>query len=41
MPIKEPVIEKLNDLPVRKQQEVLDFVEFLKVKEGLKTPRKS
>ena len=29
MTIQEIIIEKLNTLPLEKQQEVLDFVEFL------------
>jgi len=32
MSIEQTVIEKLKTLPVEKQQEVLDFVEFLQSK---------
>jgi hypothetical protein len=41
MTIEEKVLEKLRDLPPEKQKEVLDFVDFLKGKNGPKTPRRS
>lgn len=41
MTIKELVIEKLDGLPPQKQQEVLDFVEFLKSKDSPRQPLKS
>ena len=41
MTIEEQVLEKLRDLPPEKQKEVLDFVESLKDKDGLKKPRRS
>lgn len=34
MTIEQQVVEKLRDLPPEKQKEVLDFVEFLKEKNG-------
>jgi hypothetical protein len=34
MTIEQQVVEKLRDLPPEKQQEVLDFVDFLKAKNG-------
>jgi hypothetical protein len=34
MTIEEQVLEKLRDLPPEKQKEVLDFVDFLKEKNG-------
>jgi Protein of unknown function (DUF2281) len=36
MTIQEIIIEKLNTLPLEKQQEVLDFVEFLQARMGNK-----
>jgi len=39
--IEEQVLEKLRDLPPEKQKEVLDFVDFLKEKNGPKKPRRS
>jgi hypothetical protein len=41
MTIEERVLEKLRDLPVDKQKEVLDFVDFLSEKNGTKKPRPS
>ena len=41
MTIEEQVLEKLRDLPPEKQKEVLDFVEFLKEKNGVGKPRRS
>ncbi len=41
MTIEEQVLEKLRDLPPEKQKEVLDFVDFLKEKNGQKKPLKS
>ena len=41
MTIEEQVLEKLRDLPPEKQKEVLDFVDFLKQKNGSKKPLKS
>jgi Protein of unknown function (DUF2281) len=42
MTIEQQVLEKLRDLPPEKQQEVLDFVDFLKEKNGgPKKPRRS
>jgi hypothetical protein len=41
MSIEEAVMEKLRNLPVDKQQEVLDFVEFLSTKKGQPRPRRS
>lgn len=41
MTIEEQVLEKLRDLPPEKQKEVLDFVDFLKEKNGSAKPRKS
>jgi len=41
MTIEEQVVEKLRDLPPEKQKEVLDFVDFLKEKNGgAKKPRR-
>jgi Protein of unknown function (DUF2281) len=34
MNIEQHVLEKLRDLPPQKQKEVLDFVDFLKEKNG-------
>jgi erythromycin esterase-like protein len=39
--IERQVLEKLRDLPPEKQKEVLDFVEFLKEKNGAKKPLRS
>ncbi len=42
MTIEQQVVEKLRDLPPEKQKEVLDFVDFLKEKNGgPKKPRRS
>ena len=41
MTVKEAVLEKLETLPVAKQQEVLDFVEFLESKQPVRNPRRS
>ena len=41
MTIEQQVLEKLRDLPPEKQKEVLDFVDFLKEKNGTKKPLRS
>lgn len=41
MTVKEAVLENLEKLPAIQQQEVLDFVEFLKAKQPKRKPRKS
>jgi hypothetical protein len=41
MTIEQAIVEKLRLLPVEKQQEVLDFVEFLQCKSAPKPPRRS
>ena len=41
MTVKEAVLEDLESLPAVKQQEVLDFVQFLKSKEVKRKPRRS
>jgi hypothetical protein len=42
MTIEQQVVEKLRVLPPEKQQEVLDFVDFLKEKNGgTQKPRRS
>jgi len=41
MTIEQQVLEKLRDLPPEKQKEVLDFVDFLKEKDGPKKPLRS
>ncbi len=41
MTIEQQVLEKLRDLPPERQKEVLDFVDFLKEKNGTKNPRRS
>lgn len=41
MTIEEAVVEKLRALPPERQQEVLDFVEFLEQRGTRKRPRKS
>jgi hypothetical protein len=38
MNLEEAVLEKLRHLPVDKQQQLLDFAEFLSQKTTLKTP---
>ena len=39
MTIEQAIVEKLRVLPVEKQREVLDFVEFLQHKSAPKPPR--
>jgi hypothetical protein len=39
--IEQTVLEKFRMLPPDRQQEVLDFVEFLEQKNGAKPPRRS
>ncbi len=41
MTVKDAVLEKLETLPTVKQEEVLDFVEFLKAKQSKRRPRRS
>ena len=41
MSIEEAVVEKLRALPVDKQQEVLDFVEFLQGRSVVRAPLRS
>ncbi|MBI3698716.1 MAG: DUF2281 domain-containing protein [Acidobacteria bacterium] len=41
MSLEETVVDKLRALPVEKQLEVLDFVEFLQQKTVVKRPRRS
>ncbi|HAA28058.1 MAG TPA: hypothetical protein DCE56_10825 [Cyanobacteria bacterium UBA8553] len=41
MRIEQAVLEKLRSLPLEKQQEVLDFVEFLQQKSMRKRSRRS
>lgn len=41
MTIQRAVIERLKRLPLQKQREVLDFVEFLRGKGNGRRPRKS
>jgi len=41
MGVEEAVLEKLRMLPADKQREVLDFVEFLQLKNIGKRPRRS
>lgn len=41
MTLTEAVIEKVKALPVNRQQEVLDFAEFLESKEAAKPPRRN
>jgi len=41
MSVTEALIEKVNTLPKVRQQEVLDFAEFLGEKEKTKAPRRS
>ncbi len=40
MTMEHQVLEKLRDLPPEKQKEVLDFVDFLREKNGPKKPRR-
>jgi hypothetical protein len=39
--IEQQVLEKLRELPPEKQKEVLDFVDFLKQRNGSSQPRRS
>ena len=39
MSIEQAILEKMRTLPTDKQQEVLDFVEFLQQKSAAKRPR--
>jgi hypothetical protein len=41
MTVTEKVFEKFNALPVNRQQELLDFAEFLEKKESPKLPRRN
>lgn len=41
MTVKEAVLEDLDKLSVVKQEEVLDFVQFLKAKQSKRKPRRS
>jgi len=41
MTIEQQVVEKLRDLPLERQEEVLRFVEGLKEKDGAQKPRRS
>ncbi len=41
MTVKEAVLEKLNALPTFRQQELLDFAEFLEAKQSVRKPRRS
>jgi hypothetical protein len=41
MTFEEKVLEKLRNLPPDKQEEVLEFVDHLKEKNGAKAPRRS
>jgi hypothetical protein len=41
MTIEQLVLEKLRDLPVDKKKEVLDFVDFLRKKNGTKKKLRS
>lgn len=41
MTLEQTILETLRELPPHKQQEVLDFVQFLKHKEAHKPPRRS
>ena len=41
MSIEQTILEKMRTLPTDKQQEVLDFVEFLQQKSAAKRPRRS
>jgi hypothetical protein len=41
MTITEAIVEKTRDLPLDRQQEVLDFAEFLRAKSIPKRPLKS
>lgn len=41
MTVKDAVLQDLATLPVVKQEEVLDFVQFLKAKQSKRKPRRS
>jgi hypothetical protein len=41
MTSEEVLLENFKGLPANRQQELLDFAEFLKQKEAVKTPRRS
>jgi len=41
MTLEEAVLETLRELPVDKQQEVLDFAQYLKQKTAPKRPKRS
>ena len=41
MDIQQSIVEKLKTLPEEKQQEVLDFIEFIQQKAEAKRPRRS
>ena len=41
MDIQRTIMEKVKTLPDDKQQEVLDFIESIQQKEGVKRPRRS
>jgi len=41
MTVKQAVLEDMETLPVGKQEEVLDFVQFLKAKQSKRKPRRS
>ena len=41
MTVKDAVLEDLATLPIVKQEEVLDFVQFLKAKQSKRKPRRS
>lgn len=41
MTLEQQVLEKLRDLPPEEQREVLDFVDFLKERNGTKKPVRS
>jgi len=41
MTAEEVLLEKFKILPVNRQQELLDFAEFLESKEAVKLPRRS
>jgi hypothetical protein len=41
MTSEEVLLEKFKVLPVNRQQEILDFAEFLEAKEAVKKPRRN
>lgn len=41
MNIEQALLEKVRSLPLEKQQELLDFAEFLQQKVAVKRPRRS